>query len=144
MAERVGNPVPDEIRDQLERHEQPLVYELVTRPKDPGTATRDTWAGAFATAIARGDQHELLLTQQRLAVVTTDRRDKQPALVVSVPLDALVAVEPDGSGLERGRIRFAFRDGSETHGVMGIVMPRPARRFLAAYESTTPKGRRRS
>jgi hypothetical protein len=144
MAARVGNPVPKQIREQLDRGEEPAVYELVTRPKDPGDAGPDTSAGRFAAAIAIGDQHELLLTRQRLAVVTTNRRDSEPRLALSVPRDDLVGVELVGSGLERGRIRFAFRDGSETFGVMGLALPRPARRFLAAYEETTPKrGRRR-
>ena len=78
-------------------------------------------------------------TRQRLAVVSTRRRDKVATLTISVPLDELVAVESDGSGLERGRIRFGFRDGSETHGVLGLVLPRPARRFLTAYDSATPR-----
>ncbi len=139
----MGNPVPAEIREQLERGETPLVYELVTRPKDPGDAGPGTWAGRFAAAIATDDQHELLLTAQRLAVVSTDRQTKEPELVLSVPLDELVAVEAEGSGLERGRVRLTFRDASATHGVMGLVMPRPARRFLDAYESTRPGGKRR-
>jgi hypothetical protein len=139
MAERVGNPVPQQIRGQLDRGEQPLVYELVTRPKHPGDDGPDTWAGRFGTAIGTDDQHELLLTRQRLAVVTTTRRDREPHLTLSVPRVEITAVEADGSGLERGRIRFEFRDGSRTWGVMGLVLPRPARRFLAAYESSTPK-----
>ncbi len=144
MAERVGNPVPREIREQLERGEEVLVYELVTRPKDAGDRPTGSWADRFAAAIGTDDQHELLLTRQRVLVVTTERRSKEVAIVLSVPLDELVAVESAGSGLERGRVRFAFRDGSETHGVMGLVLPRPAGRFLAAFASTAPgrRGRR--
>jgi hypothetical protein len=142
MAERVGNPVPRQIRQQLDRGEQPLVYELVTRPKEPGDLAEGTWAARFGDAIGTDDQHELLLTRQRLAVVTTDRRTKEPAIALSVPRHEVVAVEPAGSGLERGRLRFGFRDGSATHGVMGLVLPRPAKRFLDAYESSTPKARR--
>lgn len=144
MAERVGNPVPREIREQLERGESPFVFELATPPKDPGDAADHTLAGQFAASLRTGDQHELLLTKQRLAVVSTKRRDDAPDLVLSIPLDEVVAVEPDGSGLERGRIRFEFRDGSQTHAVMGLVLARPARRFLSAYESAQPKPRGRS
>lgn len=143
MAARVGNPVPKPIREQLDRGEEPVVYELVTRPKDPGEPEPGTSADQFAAAIATGDQHELLLTRQRLAVVTTGRRDREPRLALSVPRDDLTGVEAAGSGTERGRIRFRFRDGSETFGVMGLLLPRPARRFLAAYEDTTPTRRRR-
>jgi len=142
VAERVGNPVPGEIRDQLDRGERPLAYELVTRPKDPGAPDDGSWAARFATAIGTDDQHELLLTKQRLAVVTTPRRDRRPAIALSVPRHEVVAVEPAGSGLERGRLRFRFRDGSATHGVMGLVLPRPARRFLAELEASTPRSGR--
>lgn len=138
MAERVGNPVPPEIRARLDRGERPLVYELVTRPKRQLDAVEGTWAERFAEVIGTDDQHELLLTAQRLAVVTTERRKGDPELVLSVPRDQVVTVEPAGSGLERGRIRFDFRDGSQAHGVMGLVMPRPARRFLEAYSASTP------
>jgi len=139
MPERVGNPVPQQIRDQLDRGEEPLAFELVTRPKHPGDDDPDTWAGRFAAAIRTDDQHELLLTKQRLAVVTTRRRGREPALVLSVPRHELVSIEAAGSGLERGRLRFEFRDGSVAHGVMGLVLPRPARRFLAEHEASTPK-----
>lgn len=139
MAERVGNPVPDDIRRQLDRHETPLVYELVTRPKDPGGPAPGTWAARFAAVVGTDDQHELLLTRQRLMVVSTDRRTKDAELVLSVPLDEVAGVESDSTGLERGRVRFTFRDGSETYGVMGLVLPRPARRFLAAYETTVSR-----
>jgi hypothetical protein len=139
MGERVGNPVPKQIRELLDRGEQPLVYELVTRPKVPFDGDEGSWGGRFAAAIDDPHQHELLLTRQRLAVVTTDRRSKEPAMVLAVPLDEVFGVEAAGSGLERGRVRFAFRDGSEAHGVMGLAVPRPARRFLAAFEEATPK-----
>ncbi|MFP5321107.1 MAG: hypothetical protein ACLGIC_04585 [Acidimicrobiia bacterium] len=142
MGERVGNPVPKQIRAQLERGEHPLVYELVTRPKAPFDGDGSSWAGRFAAAIATDDQHELLLTAQRIAVVTTDRRSKEPTIAVSVPRDEVVAVDAAGSGLERGRVRFEFRDGSVAHGVMGLALPRPARRFLAAHEASDPRRRR--
>lgn len=142
MAERVGNPVPQEIRDQLERGEGPLVYELVTPPKNDGDPAEGSWAHRLSTALRSDAQHELLLTKNRMAVVSTDRRSKARAIECSIPLDEVTGVEPEGSGAERGRIRFDFRDGSSTSGVMGLVMPRPARRFLAAYEAATP-GRRR-
>lgn len=142
MAERVGNPVPQEIRDQLERGESPLVYELVTPPKDDGDPDHGSWAQRLSAALRSDAQHELLLTKNRMVVVSTDRRSKERAIECSIALDEVTAVEPAGSGAERGRIRFDFRDGSSTCGVMGLVLPRPARRFLAAYEAATP-GRRR-
>lgn len=141
MAERTGNPVPNEIRGQLERRETPLVFELVTSPKRPLDAPTGSRADRFAEVIRTPDQHELLLTAQRIAVVSTDRRSKEPAIALSIPLDEILDVEAAGSGLERGRIRFAFADGSVAHGVMGLVLPRPARRFLDAYESTRPDRR---
>lgn len=142
MAERVGNPVPKEIRDRLERGESPLVYELVTPPKDPGTLDGDSWADRFAAALAISAQHELLLTRSRVMVVSTDRGSKAKKIALSIPLDEIVAIEAAGSGAERGRLRFDFRDGSSTHGVMGLLFPRPARRFLAAYGAIQPRGRR--
>ena len=102
MAERVGNPVPEEIRDQLEGGEDVLVFELVTRPKAAHVGDDGTWAARFAGAIWTDDQHEVLLTRQRLAVVTTGRRDKAHDIAISVPLDELVAVEAAGAGLDAG------------------------------------------
>ncbi len=142
MAERVGNPVPKAIRDRLDRGESPLVYELITPPKDPGALDGDSWADRLAESLADDAQHELLLTRSRIAVVSTDRRSKAKEIALSIPLDEVVAVEHAGSGAERGRLRFDFRDGSSTYGVMGLVLPRPARRFLAAYEAAQPRGRR--
>ncbi len=142
MAERVGNPVPGAIKEQLARSEVPLVYELVTPPKDPGTPVAGSWALRFADALRSDAQHELLLTKNRIAVVATRRSDRSCAIALSVPLDEVVAVEAVGSGAERGRLRFDFRDGSTTTGVMGLVLPRPARRFLAAFEAATPRRRR--
>lgn len=138
MAVRVGNPVPDEIREQLGRNEAPLVYELVTPPKDPGELEDGSWAERFAAAIRTGDQHELLLTKQRLAVVAS-LRGKQPHIALSVPRHQIAGVTAAGAGLERGRLRFDFRDGSTTHGVMGLLLPRPAQRFLAAHEASDPR-----
>jgi hypothetical protein len=141
MAERVGNPVPSEIRDQLERGEDPLVYELATPPKDPGAPAGGTWAAQLAAALDPDDQHEVLLTKNRIVVVTTVRRTKNREIALSVPHDEIVAITHVGAGAERGRLRFDFRDGSATYAVMGLLFPRPAKRFLAAYESATP-GRR--
>lgn len=141
MAERVGNPVPTEIREQLERGEEPVVYELVTPPKDDGAPAGGTWGARLAASLRTDDQHELLLTKNRIAVVTTVRRTKAREIAVSVPLDEIVSLTHVGGGTERGRLRFDFRDGSSTYGVMGLVLPRPARRFLAGFDEVTP-GRR--
>lgn len=142
MAERVGNPVPPDIRKQLERGESPLVFELVTPAKDDGSPDPATLASDLADALRVSAQHELLLTKHRIVVVRTDRRSKDRAIVASVPLDGVVAIERVGSGAERGRLRFDFRDGSTTNVVMGLLFPRTAQRFLDAYEAATP-GRRR-
>ncbi len=142
MAERVGNPVPMAIREQLERGEEPLVYELVTPPKDAGDPSLGSWGARLAEALDPAHQHELLLTKNRIAVVTTVRSTKEASIDLSLPLDEIVAIDHVGSGAERGRLRFEFRDGSATHVVMGLLLPRPAKRFLAAYEAATP-GRRR-
>lgn len=142
MAERVGNPVPKEIRDQLERGETPLVYELVTPAKDDGAPDPSTSAGALADALLVSAQHELLLTKHRIVVVRTDRRSKDKSIVASLPLDEVTGITPVGSGTERGRLRFDFRDGSTANVVMGLLFPRPGRRFLEAFEAATP-GRRR-
>lgn len=141
MAERVGNPVPSDIRQQLERGEEPLVYELVTPPGDPGTPPDGSWAARLAAVLHPDDQHELLLTKNRIAVVTTVRKTKERAIALSLPHDEIVSVTHVGAGVERGRLQFDFRDGSATYAVMGLVFPRPAKRFLAAYEAATP-GRR--
>ncbi|MDE0804960.1 MAG: hypothetical protein OSA99_16770 [Acidimicrobiales bacterium] len=142
MAERVGNPVPRAIKDQLERGETPLVYELVTPAKDDGSPDDGSSAAELADALRASAQHELLLTKHRIVVVRTDRRSKDKAIVASIPLDEVVAIEAVGSGTERGRLRFGFRDGSSANVVMGLLFPRPGRRLLAAYEAATP-GRRR-
>lgn len=141
MAERVGNPVPMAIRERLERGEEPLVYELVTPPKDPGAPPLGSWGARLAEVLDPDHQHELLLTKNRIAVVTTVRRTKEASIDLSIPHDAIVSIGHVGSGTERGRLHFEFRDGSETHVVMGLLFPRPAKRFLSAYESAQP-GRR--
>ncbi len=142
MAERVGNPVPEEIRARLERSEVPLVYELVTPPKDDRAPAGGTQAAVVARVLRVDAQHEMLLTKNRIAVVSTDRRSKQKEIAASVPLDEIIAIGVAGSGTERGRLRMDFSDGSSTDVVMGLMFPRPARRFLAAYEAATP-GRHR-
>ncbi|WP_436793361.1 hypothetical protein [Actinospongicola halichondriae] len=142
MAERVGNPVPKKIRERLARGETPLVYELMTPPKDPGAPETGSWAQRLADTLRSDAQHEVLLTKNRIAVVATQRSDRSCSIELSVPLDEVVSVELVGSGVERGRLRFDFRDGSSTCGVMGLVLPRPARRFLASFEAATPRRRR--
>lgn len=141
MGERVGNPVPQEIRERLERGEVPLVYELATPPKDARGPDAGSAADGLAAALRSDAQHELLLTKNRIAVVSTRRRGREREIARSIPLDEVVSIDHVGSGLERGRLRFDFRDGSSTDVVMGLVFPRPAQRFLAAYEDVDP-GRR--
>lgn len=137
----MGNPVPKAIRERLERGEEPLVYELVTPPKDPGSPRIGSWGARLAEVLDPDNQHELLLTKNRIAVVTTVRRTKEATIDLSIPHDEVVAIDHAGSGTERGRLHFEFRDGSETYVVMGLLFPRPAKRFLSAYESALP-GRR--
>ena len=141
MAERVGNPVPKEIREQLVRNEVPLVYELVTPPKRADQNAVDSWGAELCDVLRADARHELLLTRNRIVVVATARRQKLGVIALSIPLDVVTGVERAGSGAERGRVRFDFRDASCAHGVMGLLLPRPAERFVAAYEDAHP-GRR--
>ncbi|MFT0848271.1 hypothetical protein VR010_11025 [Actinomycetaceae bacterium L2_0104] len=84
---------------------------------------------------ATGAGAHLLLTNYRLAIVDSSSHGFR----LSIPRQEIAGIEGAPRLGQFGRIQIVFRDGSVVRPMLGMLLPRAAKRFLRAWQTGQPQ-----